>query len=391
VRDVLARPAVQRRGVFDPPTVQRVLDGALGGDERMVPPAMMLYSFEVWASRWLDGEGGAAGAPAPVEITTPAAAGAAPDLSVVIVSWNTREILRDCLRSVATQLAAVPHEVIVVDNDSADGSADMVRDDFPAVRLVRNQANVGFGAANNQAMQIARGRWFLLLNSDTRLEDDSVARLFADVREEPGIGVAHCRLTYPGGRTQHTAYRFPTLRLAILEDLAFYKFLGPRRAGEVLLNGYWDHDRERDVDWVAGAFMLLPREVFEQTGGFDEGIFMYGEDMEWCRRIRDLGWRIRFYPRATIVHLDHSSSEIRWGDERVAICLERQRDLYLARRTRAHGEAFMLVKVVGAGLRAAYYRLRGALRHESAAGYRLMTPSLQSTFRTLLQMALRRR
>jgi GT2 family glycosyltransferase len=387
VRDVLAAPAVERRGIFDADAAQAVLNAALDGDERMVPPAMMLYAFETWAQTWLDEASVAPGDP-PVQLSS---RGPAPDLSIVVVNWNTREILRDCLASVAAHLGGVAHEVIVVDNASADASADMVAQDFPTVRLIRNSENVGFGAANNQAMRIARGEWLLLLNSDTVLTDASVAALFDRVRALPGIGVAHCRLMLPDGRLQHTAYRFPSLRLAMLEDLGLYKLLGSRRAGDTLLNGYWDHGDERDVDWVAGAFMLLPREVFEQTGGFDERLFMYGEDMEWCQRIRDRGWRIRYFPDASIVHLDHSSSELRWGDARVALCLERQRDLYLARRTRAHGEAFMVVKVVGAALRAAYYRARGALHHDSAEAYRAMTPQLSSTFRTLLSMAVRRR
>ncbi len=280
---------------------------------------MMLYTFETWAQRCLDAQPPAR-APhvPPVEIRTndgPA------ELSVIIVNWNTQAILRDCLSSVARHLAPIEHEVIVVDNASSDGSPEMVAAEFPAVRLVRNTENRGFGTANNQGMALARGNWLLLLNSDTQLTDGSVAELCGRVRHEPGLAIAHCRLVYPDGRLQHSTYRFPSLRRTLLEDLGLYKLLGTKRAGEALLGGYWDHDEERDVDAVAGAFMLLPRAVFEQTGGFDERLFMYGEDLEWCRRVREFGGRIRFYPQASIVHLGHASTEMRMGDDRVALCL----------------------------------------------------------------------
>jgi asparagine synthase (glutamine-hydrolysing) len=383
VREALSAPVVRQRGIFDPRTAREVCTRALAGDPRMVQPALMLYAFETWARRWLD-----AADPAPAETT--AAVVTSPSLSVIVVSWNTKDILRDCLRSVQDHLGAVSHEVIVVDNASSDGSPEMVAAEFPAVRLIRNAENVGFGTANNQAMQDARGGWFLLLNSDTRLTDGSVARLFDTVQGHDGVGIAACRLRFPDGRLQHTTYRFPSLRLALLEDLGLYKLLGRRRAGNALLAGYWDHDTERDVDWVAGSFMLLRREVFDETGGFDESLFMYGEDLEWCRRVRDAGWRIRYFPEAEIVHLDHASAEIRFGDERVALCLRRQQDLYTAWKGRLRSAIFMIVRVTGAAMRAAYYSARARLPGAAASRYRAMQPTVVMSFRMLRAMALRR-
>jgi GT2 family glycosyltransferase len=388
VRDTLADAAVRRRGIFDPPAVHRVVDRCLAGDERLVPPVMMLFSFETWARRWLDGERQPApAADAPVELRSPGCR----RLSVVIVSWNTRELLRNCLASVAQHLSPIDHEVIVVDNASDDGSADMVEREFPAVRLVRGAQNAGFGPANNEAMRLARGEWLLLINSDTLLIDDSVARLVERVRTEPGLGIAHCRLEFSDGRLQHTTYRFPSVRMALLEDTGLYKLLGRRRSGHTLLAGYWEHDCERDVDWVAGAFMLLPREVFEQTGGFDERLFMYGEDMEWCQRIRDRGWRVRYFPQAKIVHHNHASSEQRYGNERVALCLRRQRDVYAQRRGRARAHVLMAIRVVGGGLRAGWYTMRARADGERGAAYREMAPHVNATFRILVGLALGRR
>ena len=284
----------------------------------------------------------------------------APLLSIVIVNWNTRERLRGCLASIAEHLAQVDHEVLVVDNASADGSPAMVQTDFPAARLIRNVDNLGFGRANNQAMRIARGGYILLLNSDTELRDSSVADLLEDVRAEPSIGVAHCRLDFPDGRAQYTAYRFPRLSLALVENLGLYKLLPKQRAGNLLLGGYLEPSAARDVDWVAGAFMLIRREVFEQTAGFDESVFMYGEDLEWCYRIRDHGWRIRYYPETSIVHFDHVSSDIRWGgsDKRVLLCLGRQLDVYAQRHGRARAAMLAALGLIGALMRIGYHGAR---------------------------------
>jgi asparagine synthase (glutamine-hydrolysing) len=387
VRDLLAPPAVQRRGLFEPAAVERLVRACLNGDDRAVPPVMMLYCFEAWARRWLDGQPGwaeAAIARPQVPQRVPAADR---DLSVVIVNWNTRERLRACLASIERHLGSVEHEVIVVDNASSDGSAEMVAAEFPRTRLIRNAKNVGFGRANNQAMREAAGRWFLLLNSDTELLDGSVASLFSRLNGENGIGMAHCKLVLPDGRLQHSVYRFPSLRLSVVESLGLYKLLPERTAGSVLLGGYWDQASERDVDWVFGAFMLLPRAVFEQTGGFDEHLFMYGEDLEWCYRIRDQGWRIRYFPEAAVRHFDHVSSDLRWGDERVALSLRSQRDIYRERHGPIRATALVALGIAGAALRVAYYSLRHQLGGPRAEGYAEMRRHTAHSLRILLSLA----
>jgi asparagine synthase (glutamine-hydrolysing) len=390
LHDVLSPESVRRRGVFDPAAVRELVKRFLAGDDRLVPPVMMLYCYEEWARRWLDG-GRASREAEDAPVRVPAhGRGREPDLSVIVVSWNTRELLRGCLASLKEHLSGLDHEVIVVDNASEDGSADMVAAEFPSTHLVRNTENVGFGRANNQAMRLSNGRSLLLLNSDTLLVDGSVAALVRRTGSDRNIGVAHCRLVFPDGRQQHTVYRFPSLKLALLEDLGLYKVLSKRRGGETLLAGYWDYAEERDVDWVAGAFMLLPREVFEATGGFDERIFMYGEDMEWCYRIRDNGWRVRYYPHATVKHFDHSSAEARWGDGRIDLCLRRQRDVYRERRGPLRATALMTLRLVGAGMRTVYYSVR-RLSGPRAQSYDDMRRYSSRSVRVLLHLVLPRR
>lgn len=386
VHEMLTESSIRRRGVFDPDGVRRLTTEALNGNRRLLQPLMMLYSFEAWAQAWLDEPAGArVGGERAVEVRP------ARDLSVVIVNWNTKERLRACLTSLADHLGAVDHEVIVVDNASDDGSTGMVAGEFPWVRLIRNAKNLGFGAANNQAMSMARGRWLLLLNSDTMLLDDSVARLFNRLDAGPGdIGVAQCRLRFPDGRLQHSAYRFPRLWLVWFEAFGLYKLLPKSRAGELLLGGYWDYGRERNVDWVSGAFMLLPREVFTETGGFDEHIFMYGEDLEWSYRIAERGWRIRYFPTAEIVHFDHSSSDLMWGGRPIARCLESERDVYRDRFGRPRARGLLAGRLVNSALRAVYYGVRAGLSRADAYRYEPMRRASAVATRALLELALRR-
>ncbi len=292
-----------------------------------------------------------------------------PLLSIVIVSWNTREILKRCLETVLEHLSQVSYEIIVVDNASTDGSPDMVSSEYPSVRLLRNERNSGFGRANNQGMRVARGCWHLLLNSDTMLVDDSVARLLHHVSATPKVGVAQCQLRMENDRLQHSAYRFPSVRLALIEGLGLYKVLSATRAGTLLLSGYWDYAEERDVDWVSGAFMLLPAQVFHDTGGFDERLFMYGEDMEWCYRIRDHGWRIRYFPWARITHMRHASADIKYGDARIALCLRRRQDIYAERHGRGRAAVLLAVELAGAVLRVGYYSARVHLGGPRASSY----------------------
>ncbi len=393
VAETLSRDAIRARGIFDPDVATRTVRRALDGDTSLVPATMMMYSFEVWAQHWLDSPRSSAESQT---VTTGAAISTRadprndgpdnPQLSVVIVNWNTLELTRAALSSVRRWLGDVNHEVIVVDNDSSDGSQAMIAEEFPEVQLVANAENVGFGRANNQGMTLARGQWLLLLNSDAELTDGSVATLLAAVQRAPTVGLAHCRLLSPDGTMQHTTYRFASLRLALLDNLGLSRFLGARRR-EALLGGYWDQSTERDVDAVAGAFMLLRREIFETTGGFDESIFMYGEDIEWCSRIWAQAWRVRYYPQATILHHDHASSTKLLGNSRrITLSLGAQVSLVRRRDGPLAAAAYVAVVATGTALRLGYYTVRGRGTAVSGERFRAMIPFQRAVLRSLLDI-----
>ncbi len=226
----------------------------------------------------------------------------APELSVVVVSYNTRELTRRCLRSVQEHAGGIPTELILVDNASADGSADMVRRDFKEVRLIANADNRGFAAANNQAFEIARGRYVLLLNPDTEVLEGTIERVLAFAEANPKAGVVGCRVRYPNGTQQSTFFRYLRLRTVLLNLFVPNRWM---RRSEWLGHSRYigaDLDRIQNVEVIAGCFMLVPRAAIEQVGGMDEGYFMYGEEADWCYRMRRAGWSAQYYPDATILH-----------------------------------------------------------------------------------------
>jgi hypothetical protein len=195
-----------------------------------------------------------------------------------------------------------------VDNGSQDGSAEMVRDDFRDVRLIANQDNRGFPAANNQGISVAAGRYVLLLNPDTEVVDDALVRLVTFADAHPGVGMVGPQLLNPDGSVQSSRRRFPNLTTALFESTWFQ----PYAPGNVL-DRYYVLDRPddtiQDVDWITGAAMLARREAIERVGLLDEGFFMYSEELDWCRRFHDAGWRVVYLPTAQIIHHVGKSSE----------------------------------------------------------------------------------
>ncbi len=230
------------------------------------------------------------------------------DVSIVIVSWNTRDILRDCLRSIRESAGCVAFEIILVDNNSADGSADMVAAEFPDVRLIRNAENLGFAAGNNQGIVVARGRYVLLLNSDTVVLDGAIAAAVRFADAHPQAAIVGCHTRGPTGNLQYNCYLFPSLlnlalSLTRLQTMFWHhRFVGRSRFG------WWDYESVREVDAVAGCFMLARKAAIDQVGPMCEEYFMYSEDTDWCWRFHRAGWKVMYTPDATIRHLGRCSS-----------------------------------------------------------------------------------
>lgn len=232
------------------------------------------------------------------------------DLSVIIVSWNVADLLAACLDSVYGSLdrSALDAEIIVVDSASGDNSVAMLRGRYPAVQLLACSDNIGFASANNLGLQRARGRYILLLNPDTEVLGDALRRLVEELETTPRVGAVGPRTLNSDGTTQSTRRRFPTLLTACFEST----WLQPWAPRE-LLRAYRVEERDDDdcfdVDWVQGSALMLRREVYEEIGGLDPEYVMYSEELDWCRRAKEAGWRVRYVGDAGIVHHGGRSSE----------------------------------------------------------------------------------
>lgn len=242
------------------------------------------------------------------------------DLSIIIVNWNGLTVLRDCLASIYALQHGVEFEVIVVDNNSSDDSVAMVRRDFPAVRVLCNSRNLGFAAGNNCGFSIARGRYVLLLNSDTLVLPGALDESVKYLNEHPDAGVLGCRVEFPDRSFQTSCYRFSDpLVLFMVRVLP----LGSIANERLNFGRYWARQFQKptEVDCVAGCFMVVRREIIESLGGLDEDFFMYGEDEEWCARIKRGGWRVMYFPGATIIHIHRFSSSQARRALRVIECM----------------------------------------------------------------------
>jgi len=290
-------------------------------------------------------------------------------ISVVIVNWNTRRLLECCLRSILTVGEGLVREVIVVDNGSTDDSVAMARDRFPQVRLVENAANEGFARANNRGVGLARTDLVLLLNTDAFLAPGALRALIELAASKPNAALVGAQLRHADGSFQASYTAFPTLA---------QEFLILSGLGRALWRPWYpsqdpDEGAPRTVDYVEGACMLVRRSAYLAVGGFDEGYFMYAEDVDLCHTLHDAGWEVWYQPAAVVTHLGGGSSGSRKP--------EREGDLYRSRVRyfrKHHGDAaagvlkaMILVLTFLKGL------VHGALRRASRGQRGRAVPSLR--------------
>ncbi|MGZ4430875.1 MAG: glycosyltransferase family 2 protein [Gaiellales bacterium] len=249
-----------------------------------------------------------------------------PDITISLVNTDNRELLLACLASLRGAARRVTLQTIVIDNASTDGSAEAVRAAYPQVEIVPVSRRQGFGANHNEAIRRARGRYVLILNEDTELHEASLDRLCDFLDRNPRVAAAGPRILYPDGREQPSAFRFPTPGRVALTTLTL------QRAGWIQSGG----SRIRGVDWVCGAAILARTEALREVGGFDERLFIYSEDPDLCRRLRDRGWGVAYFPHASLVH--HENATTTGVPERRIYQMERSRAIYTRKHHGRSGE-----------------------------------------------------
>ncbi len=262
------------------------------------------------------------------------------DLSIILLNWNTRDLLAQSLRSLQLPQEGITFEVVVVDNASSDGSRDMIRADFPDVKLHANPRNIGFGAGNNTGIPLTTGRYILFLNTDTVVEEHALAKIVQYADANPDIGILGAKLLNEDGSLQYSCRRYPNLLTGFFRNTPLGRLMPQNRFASDYLMKSFDHETPRDVDWVSGAALMMRRTLYDQIGAFDDDYFMYCEDVDLCWRanhaslssiasVKDLAprksvnvftvgqeeekpqgtWRVTYFPDARIYHYIGKSSD----------------------------------------------------------------------------------
>lgn len=284
-----------------------------------------------------------------------------PSVAVAVVSWNTRELLRRCLLSLAPDVASGRAEVWVIDNGSNDGSAAMVEREFEWVSLIASEENLGFGRAVNEIAGRTSAPWLAPANADVALAPGALAALIEVGEAEPRVAIVAPRLVQPNGKAQHSVHAFPTVMLSSLFALGVHRVL-PGVGRRLCIEGYWNPDEPRAVDWAHGAFLLVRRSAFEAVGGFDRAQWMYAEDLDLAWRCAEAKWIVRYEPAATVAHEVSAATRQAFGEARVERYMAATYGWMARRRGLAVTWAFALVNTAGAGARALGFSVLTRLR-----------------------------
>lgn len=232
------------------------------------------------------------------------------DVSVIILNWNTRKLLQECLQTLTQPQNGVGVEVIVVDNASSDDSRDMARREFPQVTLIANPMNIGFGAGNNVGIPASTGRYVLFLNSDTQVTEGALKAMVDYADANPDVGILGPKLLNADGSLQYSCRQYPNLATGFLHNTPLGRLLPKNRFAADYLMKNWDHATPRNVDWVSGAALMIRRTLLDQIGGFDEDYYMYCEDVDLCWRANHADSRVTYLPDAIIYHYIGKSSDL---------------------------------------------------------------------------------
>ena len=285
------------------------------------------------------------------------------DVSIIIVNYNTKKLTMECIQSIYHSNMLFQYEILLVDNNSTDGTVEAVESQFPNVKIIANTENVGFSKANNQAIRLSIGRYILLLNSDTIVKYRTIDAMIQFMDEHLNIGASGCKVVLPDGsldKACHRGFPTPSASFYYISGLAG-RFPTSARFNSYHL-GHLNMNEIHEVDCLVGAFMLVRREAILQVGLLDETFFMYGEDIDWCYRIKEAGWKIYYYPHTEIVHYKGASSR----KKPFKIVYEFHRAMYLFHKKHFASKYSLLVNLAvysGVGLKLGLASLKNTLKN----------------------------
>ena len=266
-------------------------------------------------------------------------------ISVIIVSWNAKTFLLQCIQSILLQRSAYPIEIIVVDNASSDGSPEGVRNSFPTVKLICNQDNFGFAKGNNIGIRASKGEYLFLINSDVIVRENCFNNMIEYMEDHPEIGMLGPRIVDSNNRTQRSCMGYPSLPNILSRALALDSLFPKSKIFGGQLLTFWGHDQIRSVNVINGCFWMLRKPALTQVGLLDERFFIYGEDIDWCKRFNQCGWDVVFFPHAEATHYGGASS----ANAPIRFYLEMQRANYqywMKHHTRLASKVFLLINLL---------------------------------------------
>lgn len=230
------------------------------------------------------------------------------NISIIIPSWNAKKYLQTCIESTIRETQNYKTEIIVVDNASTDGSVELVKEQFQHVKLICNDANLGFATANNIGIKNSSGKYIFLINSDVKVLNGTIGRMLAYMNEHPEIGMLGPQILDSNGNIQRSCMGFPTLWNTSCRALALDTLFPKSKLFGGYMMTFWPHDSIRDVNVINGCFWMVKREALDEVGLLDERFFIYAEDKDWCKRFWDAGWKVVYFPEAKAIHYGGASS-----------------------------------------------------------------------------------
>ncbi len=268
-------------------------------------------------------------------------------VSLIILNYNTFQLTCNCIESIIKFTKEVTFEIILVDNNSTECDANIFKEKFPSIILIKNPKNNGFAKGNNLGIEKAKGEFILLLNSDTYLIEDAISKTFKRAKHENILGVFGCRMIYPDGRIQHTARKFRSIQWELLDLVRVLLFILPYSArASLMLGKYFKADFSTSCDWVNGAFFMFPKTILSKLPSqkLDDRFFMYGEDHLWCWQFGQLGFSSYFFHEATIVHINNGSTS---KEKQLSLRkLMLQHELIIMKERKGKGFYFFIFKVI---------------------------------------------